>query len=71
MLSTVKGYRPDLPTYGFSHNGGAKWNRQTQQYEHTGKAVCSRPILMAPNCQRSLDEAERAFDSPRELAQSA
>lgn len=64
MLSKIQGYRPDLPTYGFSHNGGAKWDRKLQQYVHTGKAVCERAIWNCPTTDRSLDEAEPAFKRP-------
>lgn len=64
MLSTVQGYRPDLPTFGYSHNGGAHWNRATQQWEHTGKAVCERAIWKDPRSDKSLDESERAFGKP-------
>jgi hypothetical protein len=71
MLSKIQGYRPDLPTYGFSHTGGAKWNRKTQAWEHTGKAVCSRPILNSPMHNPSLDETERAFTRPpKEVGES-
>lgn len=70
MLSKIQGYRPDLPTYGYSHNGGAHWNRAAQAWEHTGKAVCERAIWNSPLSNKSLDEAERAFGkAPKELTE--
>lgn len=55
MLSTVKGYRPDLPTYGYctADYGTVKCKR-----DKTGDL---RPILNDPRGGKSLDEAEKPF----------